>query len=171
MCEDGEDSSVAIAAKETSGKTLGRLITTAGQWRCNTCARVTLTTPVCAGAHDDGSPRCGKAVCTRCSDRCIRCKAPLCADCFARSKEGMLCVQCPPPAEGRQAYLNRQKARDALKRDAPGVAADWRADSDRAYRAAAEAQQSVDDAMRRAEEIERTINEMKARMRKTQGTS
>jgi hypothetical protein len=41
-----------------------------------------------------------------------------------------------------------------------------RADADRTFKAAADAQQSVDDAMRRAEEIERQIDEMKARMRR-----
>lgn len=147
------------------------VITAEGQWRCNTCARVTSTTQVCSGAHDDGSPRCGKAVCARCADRCIRCKALLCPECFAASKEGMLCVQCPPPAGGRQAYVNRQQARAAFRTDPASPGYDWRPDSDRAYRAAAEAQQSVDEATRRAEEIERSINEMKIRMRKPPGTA
>ncbi|HWE63113.1 MAG TPA: hypothetical protein VHB98_15475 [Chloroflexota bacterium] len=73
-------------------------------------------------------------------------------------------MQCPPPAGGRQAYVARQQARAAA---GAGGAYDYRADSDRAYQAAADAQQSVDDAMRRAEEIERQINEMKARMRRS----
>lgn len=148
-----------MATTTTDKKIQGVVITVDGRWRCLNCARVTDTTPVCAGAHDDGSPRCSKAVCERCAPRCIRCKALLCPDCYARSKEGALCVQCPPPAGGRQAYLARQRAR------ATG-GAEWSGDADRAYKAAADAQQSVDDAMRRAEEIDRQINEMKARMRR-----
>ena len=158
---------VATATKETA---TGVVLTVDGMWRCDTCARTTTTTPVCSGAHDDGSPRCSRAVCERDAARCIRCKAPLCPDCAARSKEGSLCVQCPPPAGGRQAYMARQHARAATAAAGlpTGDNTDWRTDSDRAYRAAASAQQSVDDAMRRAEDIERQINEMKARMRKTQ---
>jgi hypothetical protein len=83
----------------------------------------------------------------------------------------MLCVQCPPPAGGRQAYVNRQQARAAFKTDPSSPGYDWRSESDRAYRAAADAQQSVDEAMRRADEIDRSINEMKARMRKTPGST
>ena len=64
--------------------------------------------------------------------------------------------------------MNRQRARAASTGASPAGAVDWRSDSDRAYKAAAEAHQSVDDAMRRAEEIERSLNEMKARMRKSQ---
>lgn len=146
-------------ATTTNDKTQGVTITVDGRWRCLSCARITDTTPVCAGAHDDGSPRCSKAVCERCASRCVRCQALLCADCYARSKEGALCVQCPPPVEGRQAYTARQRSRAAHD-------AAWRADADRTARTAAEAQQSVDDAMRRAEEIERQIDEMKARMRR-----
>lgn len=67
--------------------------------------------------------------------------------------------------------MARQQARAASAAGAPGSGAyDWRSDSDRAYQAAADAQQSVDDAVRRAEEIERSINEMKARMRRTPGS-
>jgi hypothetical protein len=155
-------------AAATKPKIPGLLITSDGHWRCNNCHRSTMTTPVCSGAHDDGSPSCGKAVCSHCADRCIRCKALLCPDCFARSKEGSLCVQCPPPADGRAAYMSRQRARAEYPAGTVSNASDWRGESDRAYRAAAEAQQSVDDAMRRAEDIERSLNEMKARMRKAQ---
>ena len=85
------------------------------------------------------------------------------------SKEGTLCVQCPPPLGGRQAYVFRQQARAGFKTEPSSAGYDWREDSDRAYRAAADAQQAIDDATRRNEEIERSINEMKARMRKTPG--
>lgn len=150
--------------------TAGVVITTDGQWRCNTCERVTGTTSICSGAHLDGSPRCGVAICEHCAPRCVHCKSPLCASCHAQSKEGMLCVQCPPPAGGRMAYMARQRARTAPGAGIPnggfGTGADWQAESDRAYRAAAEAQQSVDDAARRVEEIDRQIAEMKARMRR-----
>ncbi|MDB5057444.1 MAG: hypothetical protein JWO59_916 [Chloroflexi bacterium] len=155
-------------AAATKTKTPGVLITTDGQWRCNNCSRLTVNTPVCAGAHDDGSPSCGKAVCSHCADRCIRCRALLCPDCSKRSKVGSLCVQCPTPAGGREAYLQRQRARAATAANPSTSGVDWRSDSDRAYKAAAEAQQSVDDAMRRADEIERSLNEMKARMRKAE---
>jgi hypothetical protein len=64
--------------------------------------------------------------------------------------------------------MNRQRARAEYPAGTVTGSNDWRGESDRAYRAAAEAQQSVDDAMRRAEEIERSLNEMKARMRKAQ---
>jgi hypothetical protein len=143
----------------------GVTLTTEGHWRCNNCARATVKTPVCAGAHDDGGPSCGKAVCAHCADRCIRCRAYLCPDCFQRSTTGSLCVACPPPADGREAHLSRQRARAGA-----GAAGepDWRADSDRAYHAAAEAQRSVDEAMRRADDIERQLKEMKARARKAQ---
>jgi|GEM_PF-1401789 len=149
----------------------GMTITTAGEWRCNNCARATLTTPVCSGVHDDGSPNCGKAVCTQCADRCVRCNAYLCPDCFKRSQDGWLCVQCPAPAEGREAYLSRQRARAAMREPVTANRDNWRSDTDRAHRASAEAQQSVDDAMKRAAEIERSLNEMKARMRKTRDGS
>lgn len=156
----------------TKQGTAGVVITTEGQWRCNTCRRVTLTSAICAGAHLDGSPRCGVAVCERCAPRCIRCNAPLCASCYAQSTDGMLCVQCPPPAGGRAAYTARQQARSAADSAKPNAGfntgTDWQAESERAYRAAAEAQRSVDDAARRVEEIDRQIAEMKARMRRSQ---
>ncbi len=139
----------------------GMLITSEGRWRCNTCGRVTETTPVCAGAHDDGSPSCGKAVCATCASHCIRCKAPLCADDFARSKEGALCVQCAPPAGGREAYVFRQQARAAHAKSGAGTPGFE--ESNRAYRAASDAQRSMDDANRRLEEIERSIKEMEKR--------
>lgn len=142
------------------------VITVDGQWRCENCGTVTDATPVCAGAHDDGSPRCGRAICERCAGHCLRCKAPLCPDDLARSMEGMLCVQCAPPPGGRAAYVARQQARaaSAAAGTGEGPGYDWRTDSDRAYQAAADAQQSVDEANRRVEEIERQIAEMKARM-------
>jgi hypothetical protein len=155
---------VAVKAKE---KKPGVLITVDGRWRCSTCRRVTDTTPICAGAHEDGSPSCGRAVCGVDADRCIRCKAPLCPDCYGRSKEGMLCVQCPPPPGGRQAYINRQRARTAYTSAQQSSSYDWRGDSERADRATAEAQQSVDEAMLRAAEIERQIAEMKERLKRS----
>jgi hypothetical protein len=54
----------------------------------------------------------------------------------------------------------------ARQRARASAGADWSGDADRANKATADAQQSVDDAMRRAEEIDRQINEMKARMRR-----
>jgi chromosome segregation ATPase len=77
-------------------------------------------------------------------------------------------VKCPTPVDGRESYLNRQRARASVRPDAATRSADWQAESDRANKAAADAQQSVDEAMRRADEIERSLNEMKARMRKNQ---
>lgn len=156
---------MAGAAKQ---KTAGVTITTDGLWRCNNCQRATATTPVCGGAHDDGLPRCGKALCARCADRCIRCRTYLCPDCFQRSKEGSLCLHCPPPPDGRQAYMDRQRARAASASATSPDGRDWLADADRAYQSAADAQQSFDDALRKADEIERQIEEMKARMRKQQ---
>jgi hypothetical protein len=156
---------MATAAKP---KIPGVMITITGQWRCNNCQRSTTTTPVCAGAHDDGSPSCGKAVCASCADRCVRCHAYLCPDCYRRSKEGGLCVQCPVPAGGRAAYVQRQRARAGYTATAPSNGHDWRSEADETLKAAADAQQSVDDAMKRAAEIERSLNEMKAQMRKNQ---
>src|SRR5260370_14502946 len=100
-------------AAEAKPKIPGMVITTDGHWRCNNCHRSVVTTPVCAGAHDDGSPSCGKALCGHCADRCIRCRAYVCPDCFKRSKEGALCVQLPAPADGCMAYMTQQKARTA----------------------------------------------------------
>lgn len=158
-----EGGQVATATK-TKPKIDGMLITADGRWRCTGCGRVTDTTPVCAGAHDDGSPRCGKAVCANCAPRCVRCTAPLCADDFARSKRGALCVQCLPPAEGRQAYTFRMRNQAAGRNAAPGSN-----DASRAHRTTGEAHESVDAAMRRADEIERQIEEMKKRMRRPPG--
>ena len=148
-------------------KIAGVTITTDGLWRCNNCNRATATTPVCTGAHDDGAPCCGRALCAHCADRCVRCHSYLCPDCFQRSKDGSLCVQCPPPPDGRMAYAIRQRTRAAAPASQPSER-DWRTDADRASKASAEAQESFDDALRRADEIERQIDEMKARMRKEQ---
>ncbi len=150
----------------TNGKIEGMLITAEGRWRCVSCGRITDTTPVCAGAHDDGSPRCGKAVCANCTGRCVRCKAPLCAADLARSQEGALCVQCLPPAEGRQAYAFRQQTRTSTRGADPG---DPLRDASRAQRATADAHESMDAAMRRADEIERQIEELKKRTRRPPG--
>ncbi len=149
-------------------KIAGVTITTDGLWRCNNCSRAPATTPVCAGAHDDGLPRCGKALCAHCADRCIRCRAYLCPDCFQRSKEGSLCAHCPPPPDGRLAYMERQRARSANATPSSADGRDWKADADRAYQSAADAQHSFDDAVRKADEIERQLEEMKARLRKQQ---
>ena len=149
-------------------KTAGVTLTTDGLWRCNNCSRATATTPVCGGAHDDGLPRCGKAVCAHCADRCVRCRAYLCPDCFQRSKQGSLCVHCPPPPEGRQAHVERQRARAAYTATSVPDARDWRGDADRAHQTAADARESFDDALRKADEIERQIEEMKTRLRKQQ---
>jgi hypothetical protein len=79
----------------------------------------------------------------------------------------MLCVQCPPPPGGRQAYINRQRARTAYTSAQQSNSYDWRSDSERADQATAEAQQSVDEAMLRAAEIERQIAEMKERLKRS----
>lgn len=136
------------------------VLTVEGDWRCLNCGHSSRTTPICAGAHPDGSPCCSKAVCERCAVRCLRCKTPLCPDCYARSKEGALCVQCPLPEGGRDAYNFRRQTQAS-------AANTWRAQSDDAFKASTEAQQSVDEAMRRADDIERQINEMKERMRRS----
>lgn len=151
---------------KTKSKVEGMVITAEGRWRCIACGRVSETTPVCSGAHDDGSPRCGKAVCASCAGRCVRCKAPLCAEDLARSTQGALCVQCLPPAEGRQAY-NSFRMQSRAGRGT--TSANPTRDAHRANRAADEANQSVDAAMRRADEIERQIEEMKKRMRRPPG--
>jgi hypothetical protein len=149
-------------------KTAGVTITTDGLWRCETCSRATTTTPVCGGAHDDGLPSCGKAVCAHCADRCTRCRSYLCPDCFHRSKQGSLCVHCPPPPDGRQAYVDRQRAQAAYSATTSADERDWRVDSTKAHKASAAAQESFDDALRKADEIERQIEDMKARLRKQQ---
>ncbi len=146
----------------------GVTITTEGLWRCNNCSRSTSTTLVCGGAHDDGLPNCGKAVCSHCADRCVRCRSHLCPDCYERSKQGSLCVHCPAPADGRQAYVDRQRTSGAHPPGTPTDGRAWQEDSDRAHKAAADAQQSFDDALRKADEIERQIEEMKTRLRKQQ---
>jgi hypothetical protein len=138
----------------------GVVLTIDGTWRCLDCGHVTPVTPICAGAHADGSPRCSRPVCERCAPRCVRCQAPLCPECYARSKEGALCVQCPPPVGGREAYQVRRQAQAASSRA-------WQSESESAFKSAQEAQRSVDEAMRRADEIERQINEMKERMRRS----
>jgi hypothetical protein len=150
------------SATKTKTKTEGMLITAEGRWRCTSCGRVTDTTPVCAGAHDDGSPRCGKALCANCTGRCVRCNAPLCADDLARAKTGALCVQCLPPAEGRQAYTFRMQTQGPGRAGAPQQ-------TTHAHKASADANKSVDAAMRHADEIERQIEEMKKRMRRPPG--
>ena len=79
----------------------------------------------------------------------------------------MLCVSCPPPPGGRQEYLNRQKARAAFAANTAKTSYDWREDSNRAYRAAADAQQSMDDAQRHLDEIERSIEELNKRAKRS----
>ncbi|HVA89836.1 MAG TPA: hypothetical protein VNL71_08325 [Chloroflexota bacterium] len=151
---------------KTNGKIEGMLITAEGRWRCISCGRITDATPVCAGAHEDGSPSCGKAVCAACAGRCVRCKAPLCAADLARSQEGALCVRCVPPVEGRQAYVFRQQARASARGAESGSPL---RDASRAQKTTADAHESMDAAMRRADEIERQIEELKKRTRRSPG--
>jgi hypothetical protein len=67
--------------------------------------------------------------------------------------------------------MSRQRARTAYTSAQQSSTYDWRSESERADRATAEAQQSVDEAMLRAAEIERQIAEMKERLKRSPSSS